>query len=140
MSLQRPSRTHSCLYSFRLRVYAIRLWPTWRTASSNAHYFWISHFDISRSAPRISLRWFVPAFLNITGMRSNPNRKCALGLDTSAASPKSEQHMFLRKRAGRQATRTQKLGGRPLLFTADLVNRSFGAVNHSDISRSRSSG
>src|SRR5260221_3085132 len=76
MSLQRPSRTHSCPYSFRLRVYAIRLWPTWRTASSNAHYFWISHFDISRSAPRISLRWLVLAFLNITGMRPNPNRKC----------------------------------------------------------------
>src|ERR1700730_1163406 len=76
MSLQRPSRTHSCPYSFRLRVYAIRLSPTWRTASSNAHYFWISHFDISRSAPRISLRWLVLAFLNITGMSSNPNRKC----------------------------------------------------------------
>ena len=26
---------------------------------SNAHYSWISHFDISRSAPRISLRWLV---------------------------------------------------------------------------------
>src|SRR5258708_11840298 len=80
MSWQRPSRTHSCPYSFRLRVYAIRLLPTWRTASSNAHYFWISHFDTSRSAPKISLRWLVLAFLNITGMRSNRNRKCLCGL------------------------------------------------------------